>query len=31
MINHSDLTGLLDADMELVDPHLAKGVLWVMI
>jgi len=27
MINHSDLTGLLDPDMDLVDPFLAKGIL----
>ena len=26
MINHSDLTGLLDPDMDLVDPHLSKGI-----
>jgi co-chaperonin GroES (HSP10) len=26
MINHDDITGLLDPDMELVDPHLVKGL-----
>ena len=27
MINHSDITGLLDPDMDLVDPHLSKGIV----
>ena len=27
MINDDDLTGLLDPDMELVDPHLSKGII----
>lgn len=26
MINDDDITGVLDADMDLVDPHLAKGI-----
>ena len=27
MINDSDLTGILDPDMDLVDPHLSKGLV----
>lgn len=27
MINDDDLTGLLDPDMDLVDPHLSKGIV----
>ena len=26
MINDDDITGILDADMDVVDPHLAKGI-----
>ena len=26
MINHDDITGILDPDMDVVDPHLAKGI-----
>jgi co-chaperonin GroES (HSP10) len=26
MINYADLTGKLDPDMKLVDPHLKKGI-----
>jgi len=26
MINDDDLTGILDPDMDLVDPHLSKGI-----
>jgi len=26
MINDDDITGLLDPDMDLVDPHLVKGL-----
>ena len=26
MINDDDITGILDPDMELVDPHLIKGL-----
>lgn len=26
MVNHDDITGILDPDMDIVDPHLAKGI-----
>jgi len=26
MINHDDITGILDPDMDIVDPHLVKGI-----